>query len=76
MTWATPAVPGSAPGPNQPVTPHSLEKAAGADTLDALARETGMPRDEVLRRLTDELPRDVDKLTAHGRIPAADKASG
>ena len=40
-------------GPNQPVTPGGLEKAAGADTLDALARETGMPRDEVLRRLTD-----------------------
>jgi hypothetical protein len=34
-------------------------KAAGADTLDALARETGMPRDEVLRRLTDELPQDA-----------------
>src|SRR6185312_16077842 len=27
-------------GPNQPVTPDSLERAAGADTLDALARET------------------------------------
>jgi uncharacterized protein YidB (DUF937 family) len=41
-------------------------KAAGADTLDALARETGMPRDEVLRRLTDELPQDVDKFMASG----------
>jgi len=53
-------------GPNQPVTPDSLEKAAGADTLDALARETGMPRDELLRRLSAELPHDVDRLTPQG----------
>jgi len=62
-------------GPNQPVTPDSLEKAAGADTLDALARETGMPRDELLRRLSAELPHDVDRLTPQGRIPTADEAS-
>jgi uncharacterized protein YidB (DUF937 family) len=59
----------------RPRPARSLEKAAGADTLDALARETGMPRDEVLRRLTAELPQDVDKLTPRGRIPAADEAS-
>jgi uncharacterized protein YidB (DUF937 family) len=62
-------------GPNQAVTPDSLEKAAGADTLDALARETGISRDEILRRLTAELPRDVDKLTPQGRLPAADDES-
>ena len=62
-------------GPNQPVTPDSLEKAAGADTLDALARETGMPRDELLRRLSAELPHDVNRLTPQGRVPTADEAS-
>ena len=62
-------------GPNQPVTPDSLERAAGADTLDALARETGMPRDELLQRLSVELPHDVDRLTPQGRIPTADEAS-
>jgi len=62
-------------GPNQPVTPDSLERAAGADTLDALARETGMPRDELLQRLSAELPHDVDRLTPQGRIPTADEAS-
>jgi uncharacterized protein YidB (DUF937 family) len=56
-------------GPNHPITPTSLEKAAGADTLDALARETGISRDELLR------PHDVDKLTPHGRIPTDDEAS-
>lgn len=62
-------------GPNQPVTPDSLERAAGADTLDALAKETGMPRDELLQRLSAELPQDVDKLTPQGRVPTADEAS-
>jgi uncharacterized protein YidB (DUF937 family) len=62
-------------GPNQPVTPGSLEKAAGADTLDALAREIGVPRDQLLQRLTAELPQDVDKLTPAGRIPTEDEAS-
>jgi uncharacterized protein YidB (DUF937 family) len=62
-------------GPNHPVTPASLEKAAGADTLDALARETGIGRDELLRRLTAELPHDVDKLTPQGRIPSVDETS-
>ena len=73
MAWATPAFLSARAEPA--VTPDSLEKAAGADTLDALARETGMPRDEVLRRLTAELPQDVDKLTPQGRIPPADEAS-
>jgi uncharacterized protein YidB (DUF937 family) len=62
-------------GPNHPITPTSLEKAAGADTLDALARETGIGRDELLRRLTAELPHDVDKLTPQGRIPSEDETS-
>ena len=62
-------------GPNHPITPASLEKAAGADTLDALARETGIGRDELLRRLTAELPHDVDKLTPQGRIPSEDETS-
>jgi uncharacterized protein YidB (DUF937 family) len=62
-------------GPNQAVTSDSLEKAAGADTLDALARETGISRDEILRRLTAELPRDVDRLTPQGRIPAENEES-
>jgi uncharacterized protein YidB (DUF937 family) len=58
-------------GANQPVTPpDSLEKAAGADTLDALAKETGMPRDELLRHLAAELPQDVDNLTPQGRARA------
>jgi uncharacterized protein YidB (DUF937 family) len=34
-----------------------------------------MPRDELLQRLSAELPHDVDRLTPQGRIPTADEAS-
>ncbi len=62
-------------GPNQPVSPSDIEKAAGSDTLDALAREVGMSREQVVQRLSAELPQSVDKLTPQGRVPSAEEAS-
>jgi uncharacterized protein YidB (DUF937 family) len=62
-------------GPNQAITPGDLERAAGADTLDALSRETGMSREELLQRLSTELPQTVDTLTPDGRIPTEQEAS-
>ena len=63
-------------GPNQPVSPDEVENAVGGDTLDRLARETGMNRDQLLNALSAELPQMVDRLTPHGRIPTAQEASG
>jgi uncharacterized protein YidB (DUF937 family) len=62
-------------GPNQPVSPKALEKAAGTDTLDALAREAGLSREQLLQKLTAELPQAVDKLTPQGRVPTAQEAA-
>jgi uncharacterized protein YidB (DUF937 family) len=62
-------------GPNQPIAPGDLERAAGADTLDALARESGMSRDELLQRLSMELPQAVDNLTPDGRVPTDEEAA-
>lgn len=62
-------------GPNDSISPSSLESALGADDLDALARESGMPRDRLLRQLSDELPRTVDHLTPDGRVPTPEEAS-
>ena len=56
-------------GPNKPVTPHELERAIGPDTLATLSRETGLSRDELLARLSRELPDAVDKYTPEGRLP-------
>jgi uncharacterized protein YidB (DUF937 family) len=58
-------------GPNQPVTPNQVEQAIGSDVLAALVERTGLSRDELLARLSKELPNAVDKLTPDGRIPSA-----
>jgi uncharacterized protein YidB (DUF937 family) len=64
-----------ASGPNDPISPHALEQAAGTDTLDALAQETGMPREQLLQSLSSELPDTVNALTPDGRIPTEDEVS-
>lgn len=58
-------------GPNQAVTPNQVEQAIGSDVLSALVERTGLSRDELLARLSKELPDAVDKLTPDGRIPSA-----
>lgn len=62
-------------GPNQPVSPGDLEQAAGTDTLDALAREIGMSRDQLVQRLSAELPQAVDRLTPQGHVPTPEQAA-
>ena len=56
-------------GPSQPIQPHEVEAAIDSETLDALSKQTGLSRDELLRRLAKELPDAVDKMTPDGRIP-------
>ena len=57
-------------GPNKPVTPPQLEKAIGSDVLETLSRQTGLSREELLARLSRELPDAVDKYTPQGRLPS------
>jgi uncharacterized protein YidB (DUF937 family) len=56
-------------GPNQSVAPEDLEKAIGADTLDAVAQRTGIPRERLLAELREMLPSTVDAMTPDGRLP-------
>jgi uncharacterized protein YidB (DUF937 family) len=56
-------------GPNKPVTPPQLEQAIGPDVLDTLSQQTGLSRQELLARLSRELPEAVDKYTPQGRLP-------
>jgi uncharacterized protein YidB (DUF937 family) len=56
-------------GPNKPVTPPQLEQAVGSDVLETLSRQTGLSREEILARLSRELPDAVDKYTPQGRLP-------
>ncbi len=57
-------------GPNKQLAPNQLETAIGADVLATLSQQTGLTREEILARLSKELPSAVDKYTPEGRLPA------
>jgi uncharacterized protein YidB (DUF937 family) len=63
------------PGPNQQLAPGQLEQAIGPDVLNTLSQQTGLSREELLSRLTRELPSAVDKFTPEGRLPTEDEAA-
>jgi len=63
------------PGPNQQLRPDQLEQALGPDVLNTLSQQTGLSREELLSRLTRELPAAVDKFTPEGRLPTEDEAA-
>ena len=58
-------------GPNKEVSPPQLKRAIGADVLAQLEQQTGLSQEELLARLSRELPSAVDKYTPEGRLPAA-----
>jgi uncharacterized protein YidB (DUF937 family) len=58
-------------GPNKQIAPPQLEQAIGPDVLEALSQQTGLSREEILSRLSKNLPEAVDKYTPQGRIPSA-----
>lgn len=59
-------------GPNQRIEPQDLESALGPDVLEDLQESTGLPRQEILARLSRELPEAVDQYTPDGRLPDRD----
>jgi uncharacterized protein YidB (DUF937 family) len=61
-------------GENEDIAPGDLAHALGADTINSLARQTGMSRDDLLAGLSQQLPGLIDRLTPHGRLPTADEA--
>jgi uncharacterized protein YidB (DUF937 family) len=62
-------------GANKPIAPQELEQALGEERLQWLTEQTGMPRDELLRGLSGELPDAIDKLTPEGRLPTDEELS-
>jgi len=62
-------------GPNQPLGPEQLQQAIGPEVLNTLSQQTGLSREELLSRLTRELPAAVDKFTPDGRLPNEDEAA-
>jgi len=58
-------------GPNTQIAPSQVEQAIGPDVLETLSKQTGLSREEILARLSRELPQAVDKYTLQGRLPSA-----
>lgn len=60
-------------GQNQRLEPHALAEALGPEAVDELEQETGVPRQQLLSQLADELPDAVDQLTPQGRMPTEEE---
>ena len=59
------------PGPNKEISPPQLKQAIGSDVLEKLEQQTGLSQDEILARLSRELPSAIDRYTPDGRLPDA-----
>jgi uncharacterized protein YidB (DUF937 family) len=58
-------------GPNTQIAPSQVEQGIGSDVLETLSKQTGLSREEILARLSRELPNAVDKYTPQGHLPSA-----
>jgi uncharacterized protein YidB (DUF937 family) len=58
-------------GPNQEISPPQVKQAIGPDVLKTLEEQTGLSQEEILARLSRELPTAVDQYTPEGRLPTA-----
>jgi uncharacterized protein YidB (DUF937 family) len=57
-------------GANRPIAPHELEQTLGAERIQWLMEQTGLPKDQLLAGLSNELPEAIDKLTPDGQVPS------
>jgi uncharacterized protein YidB (DUF937 family) len=57
-------------GPNKEISPPELKQAIGPDVMAALEQQTGLSQQELLTRLSRELPGAVDKYTPDGQLPS------
>ena len=62
-------------GPNQKIASNDLARALGTDTIDALSKQTGVGREDLLSGLSQHLPNLVDQLSPNGRLPTEEEAS-
>jgi uncharacterized protein YidB (DUF937 family) len=63
-------------GANEELSPDEVHNALGADTIDAMAKESGLPHDEVKSGLASMLPNIVNQLSPGGSLPGADQLGG
>ncbi|AGS20953.1 YidB family protein [Rhizobium etli] len=61
-------------GQNADINDGELATALGPDVLDEIARNTGLSHQEILGRLSRDLPKAVDDLTPEGKVPSPEEA--
>ncbi len=59
-------------GQNKEIGEDQLSEVLGPEILDDLAAKTGLSREEIVGRLSRDLPEAVDDMTPHGQIPSDD----
>jgi uncharacterized protein YidB (DUF937 family) len=52
-----------------------LARVLGTNTLDALSKQTGVKREDLLAGFSQHLPALIDQLTPDGRLPTEAEAS-
>lgn len=62
-------------GQNRSMDKNELANAIGLDDIDAVSRQTGLPREQLLSELQQHLPEFVNQLTPDGRLPSDDEAN-
>lgn len=56
-------------GDNQPLSPDQVKQAVPDETLDKVATDAGVSREEAADQIARQLPQAVDKLTPEGQVP-------
>ena len=56
-------------GANRSIAPNELEQVLGAERIQWLMEQTGLPKEQLLAGLSSELPSAIDKLTPNGQVP-------
>lgn len=60
-------------GSNQPVSADEVGAAFDDESLDQMAQQSGMPREDVKSGLAEQLPDLIDKLTPGGSLASSDQ---
>lgn len=60
------------PGENADIDDSQLSEALGPEVIAELSEKTGLSPEEILSRLSKDLPRAVDDMTPAGQVPSED----
>lgn len=60
-------------GQNQQIEPNQLADALGDETVQELQQQTGLPREQLLNQLAQELPEAINEATPSGQLPDDDQ---